>query len=137
LVAELAIAQSRHGVIFIKPLDRLAGRFDVPGDQLFAERLGDLMREDRFARAGFPLYQQRPLERDRGVNGDLQVLCRDIGLGAFETLHEAAVRCRYWRSHSLRLLGTPAWRVCERAAYSGARSVSPEGSSADSSVSTR
>ena len=85
LVAELAVAQPRHRIVFVKPLQRLGGRFDVPGDQLLAERLGDLVREDRFAGAGLALDQQRPLERDRGVDGDLQILRRHIGVGALET----------------------------------------------------
>src|SRR5207237_2943680 len=107
-----AVTQPRHRIVFVETLDRLAGRFDVPGDQLLAERLGDLMCQDRFAGTRLALDQERPLQRDRGIHGDLKVLCRDIALGAFETLHEAAVRCRYWRSHSLRPLGTPAWQLC-------------------------
>ncbi len=84
-IAELAVAQPRHRVVFVEALLRLGRRFDVPGDDVLAERLGDLMREDRLARAGLAFDQQRPLERDRGVDGDAQIFGRDVGVGAFET----------------------------------------------------
>src|SRR5712672_1545881 len=84
----------------------------MPGDQLLAERLGHLMRQDRLARAGLALDQQRPFERDRSIDGDLQILRRHIGLGALETLHAGAVHCRYRKSNNPRRPGTPAWRSC-------------------------
>src|SRR5258707_6690905 len=45
------------------------------------------MGEDRLAGAGLALDEQRPLERDRCVDSDLQILRRDIGVGALEPLH--------------------------------------------------
>src|SRR5215470_10211059 len=39
LVAELAVAQPRHRVVFVKPLQRLSGRFGVPLDQRSAQAL--------------------------------------------------------------------------------------------------
>ena len=59
----------------------------MPGDQLLIERLGDLVGQDGLAGARLALDQQRPFERDRGVDGDLQILRRDIGVGALEPLH--------------------------------------------------
>ena len=58
LVAELAVAQPRHRVIFVEALMRLGGRLDVPFDQRRAERGGDLMGEDGLAGAGLALDQQ-------------------------------------------------------------------------------
>ncbi len=86
-LAELAVAQPRHRVVFVEPLLRLGRRLDVPGDEVLAERLGDLLRQDGLAGAGLALDQQRPLQRDRGVDGDAKILRRDIGFGALKTLH--------------------------------------------------
>ena len=84
LVAELAVAQPRHRVIFVEALMRLGGRFDVPFDQRRADRRGDLVGEDGLAGAGLALDEQRPPQRDRGVDRDLEVVGRDIIGGAFE-----------------------------------------------------
>src|SRR5258708_3194854 len=40
LVAELAVAQPPHRVVFVEPLQRLGGRLDLPLDQRRAEALG-------------------------------------------------------------------------------------------------
>ena len=90
LVAELAVAQPGDRVIFVQALLRLGGRLDVPLDQRRAGRLGDLVGEDGLAGAGLALDQQRAAQRDRGVDRDLQVVGRDVALGAFETLHAAS-----------------------------------------------
>ena len=58
LIAELAIAQARHRVVFVQALLRLGGRFDVPFDQRRAERLGDLERQDGLAGARLALDEQ-------------------------------------------------------------------------------
>ena len=91
LVAELAVAQARHRVVFVEALQRLGGRLDVPFDQRRAERLGDLERQHGLAGAGLALDQQRPLQRDRGVDRDLEVVGRDIGLGAFKTHADSSI----------------------------------------------
>ena len=85
LVAELAVAQARDRVIFVEALMRLGGRLDVPFDQRRADRRGDLVREHGLAGAGLALDQQRPPQRDRGVDRDLEIVGRDIIAGAFET----------------------------------------------------
>ena len=85
LVAELAVAQARHRVVFVEALQRLGGRLDVPLDQRRRQRLGDFERQHGLAGAGLALDQQRPLQRDRRIDRDLQVVGRHIGLGAFET----------------------------------------------------
>ena len=61
------------GVVFVQALLRLGGRLDVPLEQRLAERLGDLVRQHRLARAGLALDQQRPLQGDRGVDRDLKI----------------------------------------------------------------
>ena len=81
-VAELAVAQPRHRVVFVEALLRLGGRLDVPGQQRRAERLGDFLGQHGLAGAGLALDQQRALEHDRGVDGDLEVVGGDIVLGA-------------------------------------------------------
>ena len=86
-VAQLAVAQPGHRVVFVEALQRLGGRFDVPLDQRRAERLGDLDGQHGLAGAGLALDQQRPLQRDRGVDRDLQVVGGHIGAGAVEA-HE-------------------------------------------------
>src|ERR1700722_19855827 len=87
-VAELRVAQARHGVIFIQALLGSRGRLDVPGDERGLKRAGNLLREQRLAGSGLALDQQRSLERDRGVEGSLQFIARYIGGGAFETHHK-------------------------------------------------
>ena len=79
LVAELAVAQPRHRIIFVEALMRLGGRLDVPFDQRRADRGGDLVGEDGLAGAGLALDQQRAAKRDRGIDRDLEVVGRDIG----------------------------------------------------------
>jgi hypothetical protein len=86
-VAQLAVAQPRHRIVFIKALQRLGGRFDVPFDQRRAQRLGDFQRQDGFAGPRFPLYQEGALERDCGVNRNFQIIGGDVAAGAFKT-HE-------------------------------------------------
>jgi len=84
-VAELAVAEARHRVVFIEALQRLGGRLDVPLYQRRADRLGDLERQYGLAGAGFSFDQERPFQRDRGVDRDLEIVGRHIGLGAFKT----------------------------------------------------
>jgi hypothetical protein len=87
LVAELAVAQPRHRVVFVEALHRLGGRLDVPLDQRCAERLGDLDGEHGLASSRLAFDQQRPLQRDRGVDRDLEIIGGNVGAGPFET-HE-------------------------------------------------
>ena len=84
-VAELAVAQPRHRVVFVEALQRLGGGLDVPLDQRCADRLGDLERQHGLAGAGLALDQQRPLQGDRRIDRDLEIVGRHIGLGAFKT----------------------------------------------------
>ena len=87
LVAELAVAQARHRIVLVEALLRLRRRFDMPGDQVSGDAARDLVGEDSLAGARFALDEQRALECDRGVDRDLQVLRRHIGVGALETSH--------------------------------------------------
>jgi hypothetical protein len=91
LVAELAVAQARHRVVFVEALLRLGGGFDMPFEERRADRLGDLEREHGLAGAGLALHQQRPLEGDRCVHRDLEVVGRDVAAGTFET-HDVSRR---------------------------------------------
>ena len=86
LVAQLAVTQARHGVIFIEALLRLGGGLDVPLDQRGVQRLGDFMRQHGLAGAGLSLHQQRTAQHDGSIDRDLEILGGNIGLGAFKTL---------------------------------------------------
>ena len=83
-VAELRVAQPADRVVLVEALLRLGGRLDVPLQQRHAERPGDLDGEHGLAGAGLALDQQRPLQRDRRVDRERQVLGRNVGLRAFE-----------------------------------------------------
>ena len=87
-IAELAVAEPRHGIILVKPLLRLGGGLDVPGYEVLSERLGDLMREYGLAGAGLALDEEGALERDGGVDGDAEIVGGDVSLGALEALHD-------------------------------------------------
>jgi hypothetical protein len=78
LVAELRVAKPRYRVVFVKPLLGLAGGLDVPLEQRFVERARDLLRKLRLAGARFALDQERPAERDRGIDRERQLAGCDI-----------------------------------------------------------
>ncbi len=78
LVAELPVAQTRDRVVLVKTLLGLGRRFDVPLDDGCAKRLRNLERELSFARARLTFDEEGPLERDRGVDGDLEIVGRHI-----------------------------------------------------------
>jgi hypothetical protein len=82
LIAELAVAQPRHRVVFVQALLRLGGRLDMPGQQRRADRFGDFLGQHGLAGAGLTLDQQRALQHHRRVDGDLEVIGGDIVLGA-------------------------------------------------------
>ncbi|CAG9215594.1 hypothetical protein BGLA2_2490011 [Burkholderia gladioli] len=84
LVAELGIAQPRDRVVFVETLLRLGGRLDVPLQQRHAERGGHFLGQHGLAGAGLALYQQRALQRQRGVDGELQIVGGDVLRGTFE-----------------------------------------------------
>ncbi len=83
-VAELAVAQPRHRVVFVEALLRLGGRLDVPGQKRRVDRLGDFLGQHGLAGAGLALHQQRALEHDGGIDGDLEVIGGDVVLGTGE-----------------------------------------------------
>jgi len=84
VIAELAVAQARDSVIFVKALLRPGGRLDMPFDELQPECRRHLTGELRLAGAGFALDQQGALQRDRGVDRHHQIPVGDISRGAFE-----------------------------------------------------
>ena len=85
-VAQLAVAQPRDRVVFVESLLGLGGRFDVPLDQRQAQRRGDLEGQHGLAGAGLALDQQRPLQGDGGVDGDLEVARGDVAGRAAKAL---------------------------------------------------
>src|SRR5262249_51800288 len=64
---------------------------DVPFEQRRTDRLGDLERQHGLAGAGLALDQERTLERDRGVDRDLEVVGRDVGARSFKS-HDGSFR---------------------------------------------
>src|SRR6266404_3530608 len=87
LVAELAVAQARNRIVFVKALLRFGRGFDVPGDQIPSDGAGNLMRQYRLAAPRLAFDEQRALQRDRGIDRNLQVRRHYIRIGARETLH--------------------------------------------------
>ena len=86
-VAELRIAQTRHRVVLVQALLRLAGGLDVPLEQRPAERARHFDRQHRLAGAGLALDQQRALQRDGGVDRHHQIFGGDVGVGSGKTVH--------------------------------------------------
>ena len=89
-VTQLAVAQPAHRVVLVEALQRLGGRLDVPLDERRSHRLGHLQRQHGLAGARFPLHEQRPLQCDGCIDGDLQIVGRDVVFRALE-LHDAAL----------------------------------------------
>ena len=85
LVAELAVAQPRHCVVFVEALHGLGGGFDVPLDQRCVQALCDFQRQNGLTRAGFAFHQQGALEGDRRIDRNLEIVGGDIAAGAFKT----------------------------------------------------
>jgi hypothetical protein len=80
-IAQLAVTKARHGVVFIKPLLRLGGGFDVPFDHRQIQRRGHLPRKFGFACARLALDQKRALQRHGGIHRDREVIRGDVTLG--------------------------------------------------------
>src|SRR5471032_336700 len=90
---QLRVAQTADGVVFVQPLMSLGGRLDVPGDQPGAEGLGQLLGQHGLTSARLALDQQGALQRDGGVDGQLQVVSGDVCLGAFELHRNLLEHC--------------------------------------------
>ena len=90
LVAELAVAQPAHRVVFVQALLRLGGALDVPLQQRHVERLGHFLGQHRLAGAGFALDSSGRLQCDGRVDREHQVGCGDVVFGALE-LHGRGV----------------------------------------------
>src|SRR5467141_2957895 len=87
LVAELAVAEARIRIVFVKALLRFGRGFDVPGDQIPSDGAGNLMRQYCLAAPRLTFDEQRALQRDRGIDRNLQVRRHYISSGARETVH--------------------------------------------------
>ena len=84
-VAQLGVPETGHRVVFIQALLRLGGGLDVPLVDGQTERLGHFLGQHGLAGTGLALDQQRALQRDGGVDGEGQVVGRDILVGTVET----------------------------------------------------
>ena len=69
LFAHLTVAQTRDRIILIQALSRFRGRFDVPLNQLAAQRFSHFDRQHSFTGARLTFDQKRAFQLDRGVDG--------------------------------------------------------------------
>ena len=72
----------------VEALRRAGGGFHVPFDDRQAQAGCHLARQFGLAGARFALHQQRALEHDGGIDGDLEVRRRDVAISAFKPAHE-------------------------------------------------
>jgi hypothetical protein len=93
LIAQLAVAQAADGVILIQALLRLGGRFDVPLQQRQPQGFRHLLGQHGLARAGLALDQQWPLQLERGVDSEFQVVGGDVLIGTLEFHAQAQPGC--------------------------------------------
>ena len=56
----------------------------MPCQKRGVERLGDFLGEDGLAGARFAFHEKRSFQNDRRIDGDLQIIGRDIVFRAFE-----------------------------------------------------
>src|SRR5262249_58330903 len=94
-IAELAVAQPRHGVVLVEALLRLGGRLDMPLDEWHLQRGGDLEGQHGLAGAGLALDEQRALQGDGSVDSDLEIARGDIARGAAESLAQGHISCGF------------------------------------------
>ena len=83
-IAELRIAQAAHRIVFAQALLRLAGRLDVLLEQRLVQHARDLLCQLGLAGTGLTFDQQRPLQYDRGIHREAQILGGDVAIGAAE-----------------------------------------------------
>src|SRR6202040_2594646 len=81
------VAQTGDRIVFVKALLGFGRGFDVPGDQISSDTAGNLMRQYRLAAPRLAFDEQRALQRDRGIDRNLQVRRHYISIRARETLH--------------------------------------------------
>ena len=77
-ISQLRVTQAADGVVFIQTLLCLGGGFDVPLQQWHFERTGDFLGQHGFASARLAFDQEWPLKGDGRVDGQHQILGRDI-----------------------------------------------------------
>src|SRR3954447_13191113 len=94
----------------------LGRRLDVPLVERTLQRPGDFEGEHRLAGTRLPFDEQRPLERDRRIDGHHEFLRRYVIFRAFETRHRA-VTLNKWGQLTVRsaLNGAISVRSNERA----------------------
>ncbi len=83
-VAQLAVAQPAHGVVFVEALLGLGGGLDVPLQQRQPQGARHLLGQQGLAGARLALDQQRALQGDGGVHRELEIRRGDITFGALE-----------------------------------------------------
>ncbi len=83
-IAQLAIAQTGHGVIFVEALLRLGRRLHIPFDQRGIDGLGDFMGQNGLASARLTLDQKGAAKQHCGVYSNLEIVRRNIVAGTFE-----------------------------------------------------
>ncbi len=123
IVPELRVPEPRHGIVLVEPLLRLGRRFDMPFEQRLAERVCDFDCELGLARTGLAFDEDRPLERDRCVDGRHQVVGGDVGRGTCKAgvchvgpgMVERMVSILPRGRHLVRGPGETTWYLCQSA----------------------
>jgi hypothetical protein len=76
--AETAVVEALHGIVDVEALSGLGRRLHVPALHRHGERICHMTRQQGFAGARLSLNEQRPLERERTVDGVDQRLGGDV-----------------------------------------------------------
>jgi len=84
-LAQLAVTQTAHRIVFIKALLRLCGGFHIPFQHRQTQACRHLPRQLGLAGARLALHQQRPLQRHRRIHRDGQIVRGNIPGGRGET----------------------------------------------------
>ena len=84
LVAQLRITQARNRIVFVEALLGLGGGLDVPLQQRAAQGGGHFFGQHGLAGAGLALDQQRTLQGEGGIDGQLEVVGGNIVVAAGE-----------------------------------------------------
>ena len=83
-VSELRVAEPRNGVVFVKPLLGAGRGLDVPFEYGEPEGARDLSGKVRLAGARLALDKKRPFQRDGGIDGNLEIARRHVGVASLE-----------------------------------------------------
>ena len=82
--AELTVIQPLYHVVGVESVLGFCGGFDVPDQQLFAQRVGDGLSQHGLAGAGFALDQERLFQSHGDIDGLHQLFRCDVACTGFQ-----------------------------------------------------